>query len=196
MTSLDAAALSRTPSRAGALGVRAAPLLIWLACLLWWAWRSYAAGPDLMSTDDAMRLVEARDLLAGQGWFDLVQTRLDPTSGGVLMHWSRLIDLPIAALLAAFGALFPAETALRLTLLLWPALTFLPALLAVAAIGRAIAGPAGGVLSALMLALSPGLTGRFSPGMIDHHGAQVALMRIMLACALNADRSRRAALGA
>ncbi|GLK75524.1 hypothetical protein GCM10008171_07780 [Methylopila jiangsuensis] len=196
MTSLDAPAFSRTPSCTGAFGVRAAPALIWLACLVWWTWGSYAAGPDLMSTDDAMRLTEVRDLLAGQGWFDLVQRRLDPSSGGVLMHWSRLIDLPIAALLAGLGALFPAETALRLTLTLWPALLFLPALFAAAAIGRALAGPAAGVLSALMLALSPGVAGRFSPGMIDHHGAQAALTLVMLACALNAGRSMRAAIGA
>src|ERR1700751_5814482 len=35
---------------------------------------------DAMSTDDAMRLVEVRDLLAGQSWFDLTQHRLDPPS--------------------------------------------------------------------------------------------------------------------
>ena len=40
---------------------------------------------DAMSTDDAMRLVEVRDLIAGQGWFDLMQHRLDPP--GVSMHW-------------------------------------------------------------------------------------------------------------
>ena len=42
-----------------------------------------------------MRLVEVRDLIAGQGWFDLTQHRLDPP--GVSMHWSRVIDAPLAA---------------------------------------------------------------------------------------------------
>jgi hypothetical protein len=42
---------------------------------------------DAMATDDAMRLVEVRDLLAGQAWFDLTQHRLDPPQGS-LMHWS------------------------------------------------------------------------------------------------------------
>jgi len=46
-----------------------------------------------LSTDDAMRLVEVRDLLGGQSWFDLTQYRLAPPEG-VRMHWSRLIDLP------------------------------------------------------------------------------------------------------
>jgi hypothetical protein len=41
-----------------------------------------------------MRLVEVRDLIAGQGWFDLTQHRLDPP--GVSIHWSRVIDAPLA----------------------------------------------------------------------------------------------------
>ena len=32
----------------------------------------------LPDSDDAMRLVQVRDLLAGQGWFDMVQHRLMP----------------------------------------------------------------------------------------------------------------------
>src|SRR5690606_39616972 len=57
--------------------------------------------------DDVMRLVQVRDLLAGQGWFDLTQYRLG-LDGGTLMHWSRLVDLPIA-LLVRFCGLFLAQ---------------------------------------------------------------------------------------
>ena len=46
-------------------------------------------------TDDAMRLVEARDLAGGQGWYDNVQYRFLPPSG-VPSHWSRLLDAPLA----------------------------------------------------------------------------------------------------
>ena len=45
--------------------------------------------------DDVMRLVQVRDWLGGQGWFDLTQHRVSPPQG-VAMHWSRLVDLPIA----------------------------------------------------------------------------------------------------
>src|SRR3954452_14790108 len=44
---------------------------------------------SFIDTDDAMRLVQVRDLLAGQSWFDLTATRLDPP--GTLMHWSRVV---------------------------------------------------------------------------------------------------------
>ncbi|TIR63053.1 MAG: GtrA family protein, partial [Mesorhizobium sp.] len=47
---------------------------------------------DLGADNDSMlRLVEVRDLLAGQGWFDLHQYRMGLT-GGFVMHWSRLVD--------------------------------------------------------------------------------------------------------
>ena len=51
-----------------------------------------------VDTDDAMRMVQVRDWLAGQGWYDLRALRLDPPAG-TLMHWSRVVDLPLAALI-------------------------------------------------------------------------------------------------
>ncbi|HKC33385.1 MAG TPA: GtrA family protein, partial [Xanthobacteraceae bacterium] len=48
-------------------------------------------GLTLGDTDDAMRLVQLRDFLGGQGWFDLHQPRLGPPVG-YDSHWSRLID--------------------------------------------------------------------------------------------------------
>ena len=52
-------------------------VLIWLATVAAYLFASFTRGNDL-STDDAMRLVEVRDFLAGQGWFDLTQYRLGP----------------------------------------------------------------------------------------------------------------------
>src|SRR5437763_854664 len=47
-----------------------------------------------LDTDDAMRMVQVRDLMAGQGWFDMIAHRLDPPDG-LLMHWSRVVDVPL-----------------------------------------------------------------------------------------------------
>jgi hypothetical protein len=44
--------------------------------------------------DDVMRLMQVRDLLNGQSWFDVHQYRVDAAGGGVPMHWSRLVDVP------------------------------------------------------------------------------------------------------
>ena len=60
-----------------------------------------ATGLTLSDTDDAMRLVQMRDFLAGQGWFDLREPRLGPTLG-YESHWSRLIDAGLAGLFVLF----------------------------------------------------------------------------------------------
>jgi len=52
------------------------------------------------TTDDAMRLTTVRDLLAGQGWWDHIQHRLNAPYGAEI-HWSHLVD-------AAEGGVMPA----------------------------------------------------------------------------------------
>lgn len=130
--------------------------------------------PDGVSTDDAMRLVGVRDLLAGQPWFDLTQHRLG--QGGASMHWSRLVDAPIALLLLALKLVFSAPVAERLTLTIWPLLVMLPALAGLravaAALGVALAGNAALVLGVFLLPL----LGHFRLGAIDHHNVQIALL--------------------
>ena len=51
-----------------------------------------------------MRMMQVRGLLHGQGWFDLRQYRLNPPFGANI-HWSRLVDLPIAGLILALRPL-------------------------------------------------------------------------------------------
>jgi hypothetical protein len=76
-------------------------LIEMLMLSIWW--RSIP-GMQVRDTDDALRLVQVRDLLAGQGWFDLHQYRIMAPEG-VLMHWSRLVDLPLAATIVALRPL-------------------------------------------------------------------------------------------
>src|SRR5512141_2170453 len=87
-------------AKSGKVGVW--PLLIcWLlTAAAYIAKAIFTAGstPLILDSDDAMRLNEVPDFLAGQNWFDRVQPRLNTPCGGEL-HWSRLIDLPEAALL-------------------------------------------------------------------------------------------------
>src|SRR5579859_6039496 len=106
---------------------------------------------DALSTDDAMRLVEVRDLIGGQGWFDLFQYRLDPP--GTSMHWSRLIDAPLAALILLLKPWLGMRGAEAATLYFWPALLFAVALALVAAIARHMSNNVNAAISAAMLAV-------------------------------------------
>ena len=73
-------------------------LLVALTLLLqYWA----QTAETLLDPDDAMRLVEVRTWLAGQGWFDMHIGRVQPPTGYDL-HWSRLIDAGLGGLYVLF----------------------------------------------------------------------------------------------
>ncbi len=130
---------------------------------------------DRLSTDDAMRLVEVRDLLAGQGWFDLVQHRLAPPEG-VGMHWSRLIDLPLAMLVRAGATVLTPPDAERVALVAWPILLLLPTFAGVAQLARRLADGRAGALALLIAPTVGTALVHFRPGAIDHHNAQIVLL--------------------
>jgi hypothetical protein len=168
-------------------------VVVWLATIAAHLFTTLRAGIDL-STDDAMRLVEVRDLLAGQSWFDLTQYRLDPPTG-VVMHWSRLIDLPLALLIRAGELVLPAALAERVAMVTWPALLLLVFLGGVARLARELAGDAAARLALIFAALSIPMLVHFRPGAIDHHNAQLALLVWSLALACRGPlRPRDAAL--
>src|SRR5690606_5982812 len=69
-----------------------------------------AGGAD---NDSLMRMVVVRDLIAGQDWYDSIQYRMG-IEPGLSMHWSRLVDAPLALLFSVLG-----ESAAAF---LWPSL--------------------------------------------------------------------------
>ena len=143
--------------------------------------------------DDAMRLLQARDLLSGQGWWDLVQHRMAPPEG-LPMHWSRLLDGPIAALLFVLQKLFGAQTGEILMRAIWPVALFVPMAWCVLAITRRLGNQAAVWLAAAVLPLCWFVWILFAPGRIDHHNAQIALVAGMALAALDAHRPRAAAI--
>ena len=174
--SLASTSITASEQRLGASRASAAALLVgcWaiVACSSLVA--TFGRLPDGLSNDDAMRLVGIRDLLAGQAWFDPTQYRLGPA--GSLMHWSRLIDLPIALLLKFFQLFVDAPMAERLTMAIWPLLVLLPTLAGLRALGRALQGEmAGNIALVLGMFLAP-VVGHFRPGALDHHNVQIALL--------------------
>lgn len=165
-------------------------LAIWAAvctALLIVDW--HFVGPmNFRDPDDALRLVQVRDLLGGQSWFDLTQHRIHPPTG-VPMHWSRLVDVPIALTLAALKPLLGTALAERATLIIVP-LTLLLALMVVAykmtrwvGLGRGTA-----LLAVAMLGTSLGILIQFAPMRIDHHGPQILCGAVAMLAILNTWR--------
>lgn len=138
---------------------------------------------SLGDTDDNMRYLQVRDWLAGQSWWDLRQYRLDPP-GGADIHWSRLVDLPIAGLMLVFRLFTHADRADELALGVAPLLPLLVLMLALAFLARRLApeGRGHGWIAAMLLPLGAGMgLSMFMPLRVDHHGWQLALTATTLA---------------
>ncbi len=75
-------------------------LLGWLLCsvAMLWLFHGDFATLGFRDPDDAMRLAQIRDWIGGQAFWDVSQYRVNPPIGGP-MHWSRIVDMPIAALI-------------------------------------------------------------------------------------------------
>ena len=150
---------------------------------------------SFFDTDDAMRMVQVRDWLAGQAWFDLVAHRMDPPAG-VPMHWSRVVDVPIAALVRLFDGVTDPVHAERLARIAFPVALQAGMIAATAFVARILAGPRAVLPAALLILLSGISYGQFQPGRIDHHAPQILLLMLATGATLAGLDPSRARWGA
>lgn len=130
---------------------------------------------DLPGNDDAMRLLQVRELLSGASWYDVSRPRLITPEGGA-MHWSRIPDIGIASLYLAARIFTGPVAAETFALIAWPLLlSFALASAGLFAMHRL------GVsfwfsLIAMLLLTQTYTFSQFAFGRVDHHGLQVVLM--------------------
>ena len=152
----------------------------------WGQIRGFALG----DTDDNLRMAQVRALLGGQDWFDLVQHRLDPAHGGANIHWSRLVDLPLAGLILVLRPFVGGADAERWAAAIAPLLAFLPMLFALALITRRLVDKRAVPLVLVTMIFAGSTTGMVQPLRIDHHGWQLAFLAMALAGLADPDRRR------
>ena len=140
--------------------------------------------------DDELRLVQVRDWLSGQDWFDVTLYRVDAPGGGVPMHWSRLVDIPIAFFVLILTPLLGATGAETVAVVLVPLLTLGVILLLGARLAKQLLGPASVGFPLLTLAMTVPVLHQVRPLRIDHHGWQIALAMVA-ANGLFANSARR-----
>ncbi len=157
-------------------------------------WAKLQSG-QYFDIDSMMRLVEVRDLLDGRGWFDPTQTRVG-RPGGVEMHWSRLIDGPVAGLMALLGPFLGPAAAERVAFAVWPFALLFAFFCLQARIATRLAGPAALFPALVIAATADWSTHHFLIGNIDHHGTMIVLVLALLALAPALGTSRLAAAAA
>ena len=139
--------------------------------------------------DDQMRLVQVRDLLSGQGWFDVRQYRVLPPEG-ISMHWSRYLDAGIAAVLTLVAQFAPMPTAELVTLILWPSLLACVMVLLLVHGNARLFGPAAAVGALAVFFSWSKLGGEFVAPRIDHHNIQILCATALFYLSLVQGRAR------
>lgn len=172
-------------------------LLVWLALAVWLLWDRYRLilGFALGDTDDNLRITQVRDWLQGQAWFDLRQHRLSPPAGFDI-HWSRLVDLPIAGLILLFRPFVGGVDAERWAVALAPLLPLGLILVSLSLTIRRVVAPLAFWLAPALLITSGYVLGMVQPLRIDHHGWQLALLATMVAGLVDPARNRGAVVAA
>lgn len=157
-------------------------LVIWLATCVafvvyrWNAIHWFALG----DTDDNMRMMQVRALLNGQDWYDLRQYRLNPPLGANI-HWSHLVDLPIAAIILLVRPFFGGPVAEQTAIAIAPMLPLGVALTGLSLTVRRLVAPGAYILAAPIFVSFLGAMTMFMPTRIDHHGWQLAMLTLILA---------------
>jgi hypothetical protein len=198
-------AQAHSPSGAGLTAEARQTLAIWLAIAASLAFSLVLQQERLLTvwrtggffdTDDALRMVQVRDLLAGQHWYDMTVWRLDPPLGSII-HWSRLVDMPLVVLLKFFSLFLPAEAAERAARIAFPTLTFTVLLAGGAWAAKIFANREARILGVFTILFCGVMFWQFPPGRIDHHGPQITLLFFAVAAlarALDPAQARWAAL--
>lgn len=142
--------------------------------------------------DDVMRLIQVRDLIAGQSWFDVTQTRVDAPGGGVAMHWSRIVDIPLALVILLLSPFVGAATAEMVAVVVVPLITLGCVMLLAGRIAWRLLGDEEATFTSLVIAISIPVLFQLAPLRIDHHGWQL----VCALTAVNGLMARSSELGA
>ncbi|MDX2201909.1 MAG: hypothetical protein NW223_04110 [Hyphomicrobiaceae bacterium] len=154
------------------LAVLAAALATALLAGAYWATASAGLGDVLGDTDDAVRLLAVRELLAGGSYFDTTLSRIGAPEP-LVSHWSRLIDVPLALLQLVLRPLLGGEVAETAVRAIWPLLLFFALSLIVAREVARQAGDRAALIAMVLVFTCSYAIVQFKPGRIDHHNAQI-----------------------
>jgi hypothetical protein len=161
--------------------LRSPALWLWVALsalLTYFSWDqiAYRGGWD---PDDQLRLAQLRDFLGGQGWLDNSQHRLNGLDG-TPMHWSRLIELPLALIVLIMRPIFGQQAAELIAGVVVPLVCFGMVAFMLGRVAARIGGPLAAPVAVVMAMVTPAISMQLRPMRIDHHGWQLVCAALAL----------------
>lgn len=169
----------------------AAKIVLWtLLFQLAWHFRSiipFMQEGSFQDSDDFLRLHQIRNWMGGQGWFDVSLPRMSLPDGGE-MHWSRMVDVPIAGLIWVFDLFTETVIAERLAAIVWPTILIIACVFVLLAVCEKLFPATKRLLALLFVVTCITSLVEFAPSRIDHHGVQILFYCLTLLGLVNADK--------
>ena len=151
-------------------------LLIWLAvcAVLILVTRGQIMAGIGWDPDDQLRMVQLRDWLGGQSWFDTTQYRIgEPDSQP--MHWPRWIELPLASVFLLLKPVLGTTNAETAAMVIVPLITLGIAMWLVTKTTEPLFDRTIALLAAALTATAVPVVAQIRPMRVDHHGWQIVL---------------------
>jgi hypothetical protein len=139
--------------------------------------------------DDQLRMVQLRDFLNGQSWFDSTQYRMNGDQGAP-MHWSRLVELPLALIVLILSPIIGQPAAEMVAGTVVPLMGLGITAFILGQITTHLASREAGVIAVLITLISPAVLMQYQPMRIDHHGWQIVMAVLSLWTIFWTDKQR------
>jgi len=169
----------------------AAKIVLWTSLFqLAWHFRSifpFLQEGSFQDSDDFLRLHQIRNWIGGQGWFDVSVPRMNFPDGGD-MHWSRMVDAPIAGLIWIFDLFTETVIAERLAAIVWPTILIIACVFVLLAVCEKLFPATNRLLALLFVVTCITSLVEYAPSRIDHHGVQILFYCLTLLGLVNADK--------
>ena len=137
----------------------------------------------LPDPDDYLHLVQALDLLNGQGWFDPIQHRMNPPDG-TYIHFSNLLSVVYAVPIYFLSFLLDKISAATVTAAIMPTVFLACFFLVLSRASAFFVGQEWARISSFVALFATTLMFQFNPGHVDHHGVEAVLCLLAVTCCL------------
>lgn len=167
--------------------------VIWFMCAVYLVITQYDAVYHLAltDTDDLMRYHQYTNWIKNGNWYLQPLAQFNPQDG-VIMHWARLADIPLAFVAVLMSIFTDWQTAFTVANMIVPLIYMFIFMLMISFISYRLFNLETAKIAMLLPLLSP-LSFRFLPGSLDHHNLQFILLSFFIFCFIDVSKTNQKA---
>ncbi len=143
----------------------------------------------LPDSDDVARVMEVRNWIDGQGFYDMLLHRANPPIGAQL-HWSRLSDLPLASVELFLRNFYPHDIAEKQAVFFTPLILWgIAAIILGLTAQELFKSKLSYIFGIAYVILTDAVVVDYNAGRVDHHGLQLITLYLLFLGLFKTDKN-------